>query len=107
MPAALCIAIQRQISDEEGTRANETHITFENVDKLGKFIDGSGAYEFADGSKSLGIRKEVAVRIFAVIHRFEFDDLEDFFMLPGSRLSEKNTAPVGNSQQNHRPQDNG
>lgn len=98
MAPTLGFIIEGEVLDEEGARADEAHVAFEDVDELGKFVDGGGAYEFADGGEALGVRKEVAVRIFAVVHGFEFDDLKDFFMLAGSRLGEEDASPIGNGQ---------
>jgi hypothetical protein len=105
--AALFLRVEREVFDEEGAGADEAHVSFEDVDDLGQFIDRRGADESADGGESVFVGQELALGVSAVIHRLELDHLEEASMEAGAFLGEEDGATVGHEQQEHRGEDDG
>lgn len=97
--AALGFVVQGEVLDEQGARADEAHVSLEDVDELGEFVDGGGAHELADGGEALGVGEELALRVLAVVHGFELDDLKDVFVFAGPRLGEEDVASVRDGEQ--------
>ena len=65
----------------------------EDVDELGKFVQGGAAEEAPQREQPLLIGQELPVFILPVVHRFEFDDLEQSSPVPYARLKKKRGFP--------------
>ena len=92
MTASLFWRVERQVFWQEGTRSDQRHIPFEDIPKLGKFVDGCGADETSYFCQSLGIRQEFPLGVAFVGHGLELDDLEDLSVLAGTFLKEEGTS---------------
>ncbi len=101
---SLLSIVERKVLHEQRPRANEAHISLENVDKLWQLVNGGGANETANRGKALAIRPQISLCITAVVHGFELDDLEDSLIHARAFLRKEDVAAIGNRQQQHRAQ---
>ena len=68
--------IERKILHKQRAGADERHIAFENVPKLGEFIDGGGADEAANFGEAVGVGEQLAVDVALVGHTLELHPIE-------------------------------
>ena len=92
VPTGLLVIIQRKVFYQQGSRTDQGHIAFQDVDELGEFVDAGGADELADCSQSLGIRQQPSIGIPLVGHALEFDHFEDLTVEAGTLLQEEGTG---------------
>lgn len=86
--AALPAVVGRErghLGRNPGTGAHKSHVTLQDVDELGKFVQGGAAEEAPQREQPLLIGQELPVFILPVVHRFEFDDLEQSSPVPYAR----------------------
>ncbi len=69
MAARLARSIPVQVLGEKGARTDETHVSFENVDKLGQFIQAPFPHPQAKWRHPVCVRQKVPFRIPQVVHR--------------------------------------
>ena len=86
MAARLFGGVERQVLYQQGARADERHVAFEDVDELGQLVDGGGADEATDLREALGVGQEVALGITLVGHGLELDDAEHLAVQAGPLL---------------------
>ena len=94
--AALPAVVGRErghLGRNPGTGAHKSHVTLQDVDELGKFVQGGAAEEAPQREQPLLIGQELPVFILPVVHRFEFDDLEQSSPVPYARLKKKRGFP--------------
>ena len=72
-----------------GARSYEGHVSFQDVDQLGKFVQGEVAENPSQRECSLVVGKKPAILVAPVKHRFEFDDFKRFLSVADTRLQEK------------------
>ena len=92
VPPGLLFIIQREVLYQQGSRTDQGHIAFQDVDELGEFVDAGGADELADRSQSLGIRQQPPIGIPLVGHALELDHFEDFTVEAGTFLQEEGSG---------------
>src|SRR6266853_1508172 len=71
MPAGLLGGIKRQVFDEQGPRAHETHVPAKNVPQLRQLVEAVAAHEAARRCEPLGVGLGLADGIRRVRHRPE------------------------------------
>lgn len=72
-----------------GAGAHKSHVPLQDVDQLGEFIQRRAAQETAQREQPLFVGQKPAVFILPVVHRFEFDDLEQPSPVSYARLKKK------------------
>lgn len=87
--------------------ADEGHVSLEDVEQLGKFIERGGAQESAHEGGALLIRQEIAFRIAGVAHGAEFNDAERFLFASDTLLQEEGVATLEEHKQNQDEQQQG
>ena len=75
--------------DTERSWPDKCHIPLEDVDELGKFVDGGGADEAAHLGEALCIGEEFTICVTLVGHGLKFDDLENLSILARALLEEE------------------
>ena len=92
--ASLFGRIKRKVLRQKGTRSDQRHVSFKDIPKLWKFVDGCGADETAYFGQALGIGEEFAVGIAFIGHGLELDDLEDLGVRAGTCLEEEGSGSL-------------
>ena len=97
--AVLVGRVERKILHQQRARANQGHVTFEDVEQLGQFVYRGGTDEAAYSGEALGIGQEMAGGVALVRHGLELDDFEYLLMQTGPFLQEESpSAPVCHMQ---------
>ncbi len=92
MAAALDGRVSREILGQERTRADETHVPFNDVPELRKFVEACGAEEAAQGSEAKVVRQKIAGCVFGVCHGSEFIEPKRSILVPDSKLPKEYRA---------------
>ena len=69
--------IQGQVLGQQRPRPNQCHVSFQDIEQLGQFVDGQGADYPSHLRQTRLVRQQIAFRIPLVRHRLELDGLED------------------------------
>lgn len=105
MSVAFFFRVPWQVSNQQRTRADESHVALEDVDELGELIDRGGADEAAYLGEANGIGQELALGITLIRHRLELNHLENLAVKPWPLLEEKRSRPFvgyGEPDVNHK-----
>ena len=89
MATMLLRAIMRQVLHEEGPRADEAHISLENVQEFRKFIQAGAAHQLAESRESIRVGQELPIGSSGTGHRPEFIQGKGLTMKPGPFLHEQ------------------
>lgn len=92
--ACLLFGVQWKVMCSQRTWTDERHVAFEDVPKLGEFVDGGGADETAYFGQALGVREELAVGVAFISHGLELYHLEDLGVLAGTFLKEEGSGSL-------------
>ena len=86
MAFALFGSHKDHVTNKLRSRANYSHVTLEDVEEFGEFVEAGATEELAVSIQANIVRKQVAVGVLFVCHRTELDKLEDFLVKARARL---------------------
>ena len=89
MSMVLGLGVIREIANQQRSWTNNAHIPLYNIKRFGQLIQTGSPKKSAILVQTYLIRKEIAVLIFSVVHRSEFNKLKNFFVFPRSLLRKK------------------
>lgn len=89
MAPLLLRAVMRQVLHQEGTRANEAHLSLENVQEFWEFIQAGAAHHLAESRESIRVRQELSIGSAGIGHRAEFVQDKGLTVKPGAFLREQ------------------
>ena len=89
MATMLLRAIMRQVLHEEGPRADEAHISLENVQEFRKFIQAGAAHQLAESRESIRVGQELPIGSAGIGHRAEFIQGKGLSAKPGAFMHEQ------------------
>ena len=89
MATVLLRAVLCQIFHEERSRADEAHLTFQDVEKSRKFIQAGTAHQLAESRESICIGQELPIGSTGIGHRSEFIQDKRLTVKPGAFLHEQ------------------
>lgn len=89
MATMLLRAIMRQIFHQEGPRADEAHISLENVQEFREFIQAGAAHQLAESRESICVGQELPIGSAGIGHRPEFIQGKGLTMKPGPFVHEQ------------------
>ncbi len=84
-----------EVLHEEGSRADEAHVSLENVEERGQLVDAGGAKEATDRRQALGVGLEGVFAGLGGAHRPELGQVERLAVEAGSQLAEEDGAAEG------------
>jgi hypothetical protein len=90
--AALLGAHKDHVAHQQRARADDAHITLQNIDKLGQLVERGGAQELAVLRKTLLIGQRIAVFVRFAGHGAELDQAKNLLVLTGTLLGEEGIA---------------
>lgn len=96
MPSRLLRGIARQILNEQGSRADDAHVAFQDIHEFWQLIEAIAPKEMAEGRNPLGVPSADSHPI-TRHHSSEFDKLEDRFIPPRPCLSKQHRATHANA----------
>ena len=94
MAAALEISVEGKVLGEPWPGADQRHVAPEDVEELGKLVEGSVADDLSKGGEPQFVGQEGALRVPAVVHGPELDETEDLFALARPFLYKKDLAAI-------------
>ena len=77
MPTAFFRGVTRKIFNKQRAGADQGHITYQDIPKLGQLVQAGGTKEAAVFIEALIVGKKPAVLVLGVGHGAEFDKLKD------------------------------
>src|SRR5271168_3026944 len=90
-----------EVLHEQRARANQAHLTFQNVPQLGQLIQAETTQQASRRGQSLMVWKKAAARIAGISHRSEFQQLERLRVVARAYLTKQHRgahrAPHGQS----------
>ena len=89
MATVLFRAVMRQVFHQEGPRADETHISLENVQEFREFIQAGTAHQLAESRESICVGQELPIGSTGIGHRSEFIQDKRLTVKPGAFLHEQ------------------
>ena len=108
VPPELLLGIQGQILGQQRTWTNQGHVSLQDIEQLGQFIDGQGADYPSHLRQTRLVRQQIAFRIPLVRHRLELDGLEDAGIFTRPVLGEKYAGTfVGEMKEDDEEQEDG
>lgn len=88
MATLLLQAVMRQILHQEGPRADEAHISLENVQEFREFIQAGAAHQLAESRESFRVGQELPIGSSGIGHRAEFIQSKGLSAKPGAFMHE-------------------
>jgi len=88
MATLLLRAIMRQVLHQEGSRADEAHLSLENIQEFREFIQAGAAHQLAESRESIRVRQEPPIRSAGIGHRAEFIQNKGLTVQPGTSVRE-------------------
>jgi len=85
---------------QQGPRADEAHLTAQNVNQGRQLVDGGGAQPAAQGCEALGIWKESPAGIAGAGHGAELQEPEGPAAVTGALLAEQHRRTQAQSSKN-------
>lgn len=89
MATVLLRAIMHQVFHEEGSRADEAHVSFQHIDQLGQFIETAAPHQLAESRESIRVGQELPIGSESIGHRAEFIQDKGLTVKPGAFLREQ------------------
>ena len=96
MAPLLLRAVMRHIFHEEGTRADEAHLSLENVQEFREFIQAGAAHQLAESCESICVGQELPIGSTGISHRSEFIQDKRLTVKPGAFLHEHERPTMDN-----------
>lgn len=94
-------AVERQILNQQRSRAYQAHVALEHVPQLRQLVEAAVAHKPPQPRYPQLVRQKIALRVAPVVHGPELQNPENLAVLAGPLLPEKHPCPlISNSQSN-------
>jgi hypothetical protein len=74
VPTGLFRRVTLEVLHQEGTWADQAHVSTQDVPQLGQLVETGAAEESAESDQAVGVREQVAIAIARVLHRPKLEE---------------------------------
>ena len=89
MPTVLLRAVMRHVLHEEGSRADEAHVSLENIQEFREFIQAGAAHQLAKSRESIRVGQKLPLGSAGSGHRAELIQNKGLTVQPGTSVREQ------------------